>query len=87
MSEDAESKSQAGRWIIAVVVALVLYVLSEGPVIALAMKYELSGPACEMLKAFYKPLDWGCERLALDEEMGRYCSWWRNLILIPHDTF
>ena len=58
MSEDAEYKSNAGQWIIALAMASVFYVLSFGPVYALAGKYHLSGAGFKMLKTIYGPMFW-----------------------------
>lgn len=63
----------------AVVAALVLYVLSYGPVWALSWKYKLSGPANEMIATIYKPLGFVCKRLGMEDLMVNYCFWWGGI--------
>ncbi len=76
MSEDVEKKSSAEWWIIAVVAALVLYVLSYGPASAFMYKFHRADTAGEMIETFYKPLEFVCERLGATDLMGSYISWW-----------
>ncbi len=85
MSEDTEEKSQAGRWVIAMVSVLVVYVLSFGPVCALANKYYDSPEAAQFLMwTFYKPLEWGCERLGLEKLSSSYYAWWCEIFHAPY---
>ncbi len=69
MSEDQSHKSQAGRWITGIVLAVVLYVGSATPVLGPLMKYELSLPDNQETprwlgfvhggrKIFYTPAEW-----------------------------
>lgn len=84
MSEDTESKSHAGRWIIAVVGVLVLYVLSWGPVEALGMKYDPTVESGIKIYTFYQPLILCCKKWdKLEDWMGNYRMWWRGILHVP----
>lgn len=84
MSENAENKSNAGQWIIALAMVLVLYVLSFGPVYALSGKYHLSGAGFKTLKTIYGPMFWGgVDLLGLADLVGLYCEWWCKILDVP----
>ncbi len=80
MSEGKEEKSHAAHWIIAVVVALVLYVLSDAPVSALAMKYHESEPMANAIGWFYSPANWVCYHTPLAGPTLHYYRWWCELL-------
>ncbi len=80
MNADEESKSNAGRWVIAVSVVLVLYALSYGPVFALVEKYKISDTRTEMITVFYKPLWLGMEQLGMEKYMFDYFCWWCKIL-------
>ncbi len=86
MSEDEESKSDNGRWIVAVVAALVVYVLSVGPVLALVFKYpDKISWAEKPLVIFYSPLMWVGERspVPVSDLMSKYVIWCCKIFNAP----
>ncbi len=83
MSEEEEDKSQAGRWIIGVVAALVLYVLSYGPVYAFVKKHIKSGSGEEVVASIYAPLSWFAVNTPLGVPMASYCNWWCAVFDVP----
>jgi len=83
MSEECQpqSKSHVSRWvlgIVAVLVALVIYPLSMGPVVALSMKYHASAAHFERVSVFYLPVTRGCIRTGKLEFMESYVRWWES---------
>ena len=84
MSEDAENKTQSGRWIIAVAGALTFYVLSYGPVGALAWKSEMPW-SIKPVVIFYAPLIWTGQQMPEPggELMLQYFMWWCDVFHAP----
>lgn len=79
MSVETENQSQSGKWIIAVAVALLIYVLSFGPVGALALKYRIEMPwLFKSAVYFYDPLYWTAQQMpqCVGELSLRYLNWW-----------
>lgn len=86
MSVDAENKSQPGRWIIYVVIALLVYVVSIGPLGALAWKYRVENPwLAKSAFAFYGPILWMAACLPSDagKLLVGYFMWWCELYHAP----
>ena len=79
---DTEHRWSAARWIglslVLLLALLVLYVLSPGPVLAIAMRLEPSDPfrMVRALEAFYWPLGEAIER---SETVEQFFDWYLGL--------
>ncbi len=80
MNDTAPHSSHAGRWIIAVVVTVVLYVVSAEPV---TMSFWLrKGPWLpdswgDYVFAFYRPAEWLWSQPPLDKFQGKWFDYWK----------
>jgi hypothetical protein len=82
MSDESANKSNAGGWITGVVAALVLYVLSFGPVAGLYMNSRIPESAVLALAIIYMPLSF-LEKTPLKVPMEGYLRWWEVLLAKP----
>lgn len=82
MNEDAEAKSHAGRLSVVIVGALLLYVLSIGPVVAIVAKSGLPHAWVKPMEILYAPLIWVCEHTRLRVPMEHYVGWWLDVFHI-----
>ena len=72
---EEEKRSQLGSWLMAVVVCLLLYLLSIGPMWGLAIKGKITFGT--PLVWFYKPITWLDNHTVLREPIKRYLELWR----------
>jgi hypothetical protein len=82
MSDETRDKSHAGAWITGVVVALLFYVLSTGPMLGLAANGTLPDSTWPIINAVYEPLKI-FRGTALGEPLGAYVDWWVKLLKKP----
>ncbi|MDB6124327.1 MAG: hypothetical protein JWQ71_3320 [Pedosphaera sp.] len=87
MDEPTEIKSQGKRsggfahWVYWFVVMVLLYVLSFGPVMGLAMRVEgTHSKASRAAEIFYTPVLWLCDRPLLEQPFNSYIEWWVQLL-------
>ncbi|MEI6536519.1 MAG: hypothetical protein WCN98_14325 [Verrucomicrobiaceae bacterium] len=83
MPEDATQKSHAGRWIIGVVLAVVLYVGSAHPVKQLIFRRGYHGTPESMqtfVFTFYEPADWLWERPIFKDLNDKWFSLWMDIL-------
>ena len=83
MSEDQSQKSHAGRWIISVLLAVVLYVGSATPVCLsfYSPKWDwLPDSWIEPVNAFYKPAEWVWEHRPLWEYRIEWQFYWGRMM-------
>ncbi len=83
MSEEPRRSSHATTWTLGVVGALVLYVLSVGPVGFAFARINPHGDAPVWAKEFYAPLIWLHDHTFLDKPLESYENWWENLAKRP----
>ena len=83
MDEEASHKSHAMRWTLGVLTALVLYVLSWGPVWGLVGRGTITYPVALWLDAFYRPVGWLHDNTPLQKPLHRYRCWWGQILAKP----
>ena len=64
--------------VVVLVVAVVLYVLSLGPVVYLETSGQLPGNV-EYWQAFYAPINWLVRNSSLEGPLDAYTDWWESL--------
>ena len=83
MSEKPEANSHAIAWIMALVVAPVVYLLSAGPMNYLNLKYHLELEDKPAVLAFYVPWNWLYMETPLEKPLKIYGDWWWELAQTP----
>ena len=83
MDSEASHQSHALRWTLGVLTALLLYVLSWGPVGGLHVRYTIPYPAVEWLNTFYRPLTWLHNNTPLQKPLELYVQWWIHILAKP----
>ena len=69
-----EAESHTAVWVFSAVILLpILYVLSIGPVIAIAEKFDHPH---EPYQVFYAPVGWLHDHTPLQGPLRKYASWW-----------
>ncbi len=76
MNESDSSKSGAGKGVIIVVAALLLYVGSYGPAWGLVYHARISASAQGFCSKFYAPLLWVRMNTPLARPLNAYVDWW-----------
>jgi len=75
--EESKTESHAGRWALWIVAALVIYVLSPGPVMVAMVKMQGSKVMSPVLGVVYAPLVLVLEKSPpLQRSMEFYMGWW-----------
>lgn len=75
MENEAERKSHAGAWTLAVVALLVVYVGSAGVIDTLYTTGRLPGSPPPWLERFYSPIIWAAKNTPLHKPMEVYVEW------------
>ena len=83
MSRGPEHKSHATAWTITLLLLMVLYVLSYGPVMYLTLKGVVPPDPKAQRETFYKPLYWLQDNTPLREPLHSYELWWVGLARKP----
>ena len=98
MNEEASHQSHAMRWTLGVLAALLLYVLSYGPVLGLMGRGTIPPVPLwliefdtglirfhgpKWLSAFYQPVVWLHDNTPLQEPLNRYGCWWVQILAKP----
>ena len=83
MDEEASHHSHALRWTLGVLTALLLYVLSIGPVAGLGMRGTIPKSATQWLFVFYMPVAWLHEFTPLQKPLDLYTDWWIHILKKP----
>ncbi len=86
MSEEPRRTSHASTWTLGVAGALVLYVLSFGPVAFVIIKMDPGFTAAARPKwwtYFYAPVIWLDDHTPLKKPLDAYGDWWVNLAERP----
>ena len=81
-AEDKRPSHRVFNWGMWVVVALLLYVLSVGPVFCIILNYPSlnSSPAGSTLNIIYAPLNWvTSQNETADKAMQEYVIWWLKI--------
>ena len=84
MSDEPECQTNAephvGRWVLWVVAALVFYVLSSGPMLAVSHKAYGTNKEPAAYAVMYAPLIYSTDKWpAADRVMRLYIDWWFKL--------
>ncbi len=74
------SSSRRFKPVSTILLMLVVYLLSFGPVRALYSSHRLEGPFPEGLVTFYKPVNWSYEHTPLGKPMAVYDDWWNGAL-------
>jgi hypothetical protein len=69
----------AAAWILAILAAPLLYVLSIGPVTSLQATHSVTISQGSRLDRFYGPLGTAMQRAPLNEPLVAYTEWWARL--------
>ena len=80
MSEQQARKSHKKWWMLSIVAALSLYLLSYGPMMALYTLGRFSPPHSDWLLAVYKPIDWLHGHTFMHEPLDFYVAWSQRLL-------
>ena len=83
MDEEASHQSHALRWTLGVLTALLLYVLSFGPIGGLVQRGTISIRVAKRLTTFYQPLVWLHANTPLQKPLELYTSWWIDILAKP----
>ena len=83
MNEEASHKSHAMRWTAGVLTALLLYVLSYGPVWGLIYQGTIPEPVPKWLIDFYQPVRWLRDNTPLKKPLTHYLQWWKDILKKP----
>ena len=71
------------RWTAGVLTALLLYVLSYGPVWGLIYQGTIPEPVPKWLIDFYQPVLWLRNNTPLKDSLDLYTSWWVRILAKP----
>jgi hypothetical protein len=81
--EAGKAKGRAGGWALGIVLALVIYVLSTGPVAVLVYQMHGPGPLPAGFLTAYQPVMWTLQFFPRAVElMDLYLKWWFALFEI-----
>jgi hypothetical protein len=72
------SRSSVWNWLLGLGVALVVYVLSTGPVLLLMRtgRTTAGSPGARLIQIVYHPFDWAIRVPMLDRPLGMYWHLW-----------
>ena len=84
MHESDKKRSSFSQWISFVAAALLLYLLSYGPVGAMANRFSGRADGCEIFfMTIYVPLESTSVQLGLNHLRDSYYLWWCDLFNAP----
>jgi hypothetical protein len=72
--------STPSRRLVFILLLLVIYVASFGPIKALYANHRLEGSMPTALVTFYQPVDWLHEHTPLGKPMLAYDEWWKRML-------
>ena len=79
MSKDSLSSASAAMWIMTILVAPLLYVLSIGPVAYLEARKSLTISQGSRLDQFYGPIGTVMQCAPFNKPLLSYTNWWTRL--------
>ncbi len=80
MSNTSSRSFRSSGCLTRLLMLLLLYVLSFGPIQALYSSNRLEGPFPQALTTFYKPVNWLYEQTPLGKPMRAYDDWWKRVM-------
>ena len=84
--QERSPRGVLGVWLCWIAVAIMLYVLSVGPVMKITiMKIgSIPTPVSQFLIGFYKPLEWAYNNTLLHRPLGMYYHLWIPSVIDGH---
>jgi hypothetical protein len=80
MSEEQSRKFHPMAWLLSILSAIVIYVLSAGPVVGLEFNGVVPSHNGEWQETFYAPVLWLLEYTPLHDPLDAYFAWWMKVL-------
>lgn len=80
MSSSLSRRSRSSGCLLTLLQLLLVYLLSQGPVLALYSSQRIQGPLPGAVTTFYQPLVWLCTHTPLGTPMNAYNAWWSRML-------
>ena len=80
MTSSGIKSSRSTGCLVPLLILALLYVLSQGPVLALYASQRMEGPVPSGVNTFYAPMSWLRSETPLGGPLKAYAEWWVKVL-------
>ena len=74
------NRSRSSGCLVQLLILALLYVLSQGPVLAMYATQRMEGPVPSAVNTFYAPMSWLRSETPLGGPLKAYADWWVKVL-------